>query len=165
MRSAYNTRCQCGCIEGMAIEGQRACVVIVPPEHLGVFAGSRNARRVRVVQSLLLSTGVLAGCDVRAARAGTEDEAALAHSRDYLEVLRTGEGALGREEAGLVDDCTWWPGVWQLALWPVGGVAVAVAELRRGRRIVCWMEGGRHHAKADAASGFCYCMLSFSQGT
>lgn len=118
----------------------------------------------------------------------TRDEAALAHSYHYLNLIQrcsremddsddesiespTSDEESGSEyeghssgdqeqleEAGLVDDCPIFPGLWELESLIVGGSVVAAECLvRKAASVACWFDGGRHHASAENAAGFCYC--------
>lgn len=153
---------------------------------------SRNGERSSLVRSLIHSARLDQHCTVNTPRKAKKDELYLAHSRHYLRLLRyyslqidkeddenvvedsedesdddfgsdSESGAEQLEEAGLVDDCPVFPGVWQLEMLTVGGSVVAAESLIHGEAsIACWFEGGRHHAAADSAGGFCYCTVPSS---
>lgn len=166
-------------------------VIYVPPSPLFKALDSQtiHGNRSALVHSLILSCGLQAQCFVQPLRIATVSEALLAHSPHYLSVLRAASlyhqqiahqsplppqlqdiqlsDPLQKhyllEDAGLLQDCPTFSGVWQLAMLTVGGAVVAARQLiARAAKVACWFDGGRHHAAFDSASGFCYCNESRS---
>lgn len=147
---------------------------------------SRSRDRACIVRSLIDSSELDNQCTVVEARKATVEELALAHSHRYLNLLAsidrhlspdsaccrdssgeesdcemfesTGDDIAEQlEEAGLVDDCPAFTGMWEMARYTVGGAVLAAEHLVRGSAsVACWFEGGRHHAASDSAHGFCY---------
>lgn len=161
-------------------------VVYVPPSQSFKYLDSltKHGQRSSAVHSLIQSCGLESSCIVEPLRTATVSEALLAHSRHYLSVLRASslcqnprvandtldsdldftdfkddeERKELLEDAGLIDDCPTFNGVWELAMLTVGGAVVASRQLiARRANVACWFDGGRHHARFDMASGFCYC--------
>lgn len=148
---------------------------------------TRNADRSSLLRSLIHAIGLDHHCNQIFSRKARRSEAALAHTQDYLKLLCTlsrraerkagwqvtdssddeddtedalhhSQDLLRQFEAGLVDDCPIFPGVWDLAMFTVGGAVAGAEQLMLGKTsVACWFEGGRHHAAADSAHGFCYC--------
>lgn len=103
------------------------------------------------------------------------DELLSYHSEEYLNTLsevskaRSGEDSDSESdsedlrarvvEAGLTGECAAWPGLWKWCRALAGGVLASVELLQTPARqlhtCLYWL-GGRHHAKKDEASGFCY---------
>lgn len=156
-------------------------------EYLNTLSpASRNNDRTSLVRSLIESSKLEDMCQVVEARKATMEELALAHSHRYLELLMTTDrwlfsdserrydnhdedsdteplGTLDGcsseqlEDAGLVDECPAFPGMWEMARYTVGGAVTAAEHLVQGQNsVACWFEGGRHHAASDSAQGFCY---------
>lgn len=161
--------------------------VCTTPMIESLSAQTRNKDRSSLVRSLIHSIGLESYCCTVFPRKASRSEAALAHSKNYLTLLNKlsreaerkagwakadssddedddsdscyyADGLLQQlEEAGFVDDCPIFPGVWDLAMLIVGGAIVAAERLiLGGASVACWFEGGRHHAAADSANGFCY---------
>lgn len=67
---------------------------------------------------------------------------------------------------GLVDDCSTFEGIQSYARYLGGSVQASLKALEEGNRYVINWDGGRHHAQASLASGFCFingiCFLSDS---
>ena len=57
---------------------------------------------------------------------------------------------------GLVDDCSIFEGLKMYALYLGGAVEASLKALEEGYRYVINWDGGRHHAQASLASGFCF---------
>ena len=69
------------------------------------------------------------------------------------------EGTKSLEEMdsfGLVDDCSIFEGLQTYSLYLGGSVEAALSALELGFRYVINWDGGRHHAQASLASGFCF---------
>lgn len=60
------------------------------------------------------------------------------------------------ESFGLVDDCSIFEGLDQYSLYLGGSVEASLKALEEGYRYVINWDGGRHHAQASLASGFCF---------
>lgn len=117
----------------------------------------RNADRAAVVQSLIDATGVLDAFDVHEVAPASISKMKLFHSRDFVDALQRARDARPREAFGLIDDCAAFRDVFELASLEAGG-SVLAAELLSSKQYntAIWWGGGRHHAKTDAASGYCY---------
>lgn len=57
---------------------------------------------------------------------------------------------------GLVDDCSLFDGLREYTLFLGGTVNATLKALENGFRYVINWDGGRHHAQASLASGFCF---------
>jgi len=85
---------------------------------------------------------------------GTRAQAALFHTAAYLDFLQ----ARSREGVGFLDggDTPVFPGIWEAALTVVGTVCHAVDALVDGNCRCAFVPiAGLHHARRDAAAGFC----------
>lgn len=60
------------------------------------------------------------------------------------------------ESYGLVDDCSIFEGLQYYARYLGGSVQASLKALDEGFRYVINWDGGRHHAQASLASGFCF---------
>jgi len=117
-----------------------------------------NAERAKVVQALIDASGVLDDAfDVFEVVPASSRTMQLFHSRGFVDALQTPGNARLREQYGLIDDCGPFSGVFELAALEAGG-SVQAAQLLAGGGYdtAIWWGGGRHHAKTDAAAGFCY---------
>jgi acetoin utilization protein AcuC len=88
------------------------------------------------------------------ARPADRDELELFHTAGYVEFVKA-QSALGQ---GLLDagDTPAWPGVYEAAAAVVGGTLTLLDELMAGRARRGFIPiGGLHHARRDAAAGFC----------
>ena len=80
------------------------------------------------------------------------------HSQEYLDVLFS-KDVLPIEDLddfGLVDDCSKFDGIQQYGLFLGGSVLATLKALEKGYRFVINWDGGRHHAQASQASGYCF---------
>jgi len=90
------------------------------------------------------------------------------HDEDYVSVLedienfpafseQTEDEKEALREHGLLDDCPIFDGLWPYCLAVAGGSLQCAELLKAGRtRIAVHFGGGRHHASAARAGGFCY---------
>jgi acetoin utilization deacetylase AcuC-like enzyme len=135
-----------------------------------------HPRRAALVHSLVAACGLLAPQGpVVAVRAAPAPLDALReyHSAEYLQALGAPEAACeaALEAAGLSHDCPPFEGALAYACLVAGGSLAAADALlppplararrkqhhRRARpRVAIHWDGGRHHARRAAASGFCY---------
>ncbi len=60
------------------------------------------------------------------------------------------------DEFGLVDDCPIFEGIASYVSYMNGSIAAILKALEQGYRYVINWDGGRHHAQASMASGYCY---------
>lgn len=80
------------------------------------------------------------------------------HSSDYLDIIfNDGNRTIDELDSyGLVDDCSIFDGLQQYSLFLGGAVNSTLNALEEGFRYVINWDGGRHHAQASLASGFCF---------
>lgn len=80
------------------------------------------------------------------------------HSNDFLDMILTkNEGSVEELDSyGLVDDCSIFEGLPLYAQYLSGSVEAILKALEEGFRYVINWDGGRHHAQASFASGFCF---------
>lgn len=117
----------------------------------------RNSERAAAVQSLIDATGVLEHFEVFEVEPASARVMQAFHSRDFVDALQKSRDARPREDFGLVDDCCTFRGVFELASLEAGGSVQAADLLGSGQfSTALWWGGGRHHAKTDSASGYCY---------
>jgi acetoin utilization protein AcuC len=91
----------------------------------------------------------------------SEEDLALFHSREYLNVLKQASDGHLREDAyyyGLgPGDNPIFPGLYDWSLWVTGATLQAVDFVADGNGEVAFnIAGGLHHALRSRASGFCY---------
>ncbi len=119
--------------------------------------------RLKLTRDLIESLGLLdlpQGREVEG-REATDDEIALFHPADYIEMLKAVNGgtmAAGCEHYGLgPGDNPVFKGVWDWSRL-VAGASVQAAELVDEKEvdIAFNISGGLHHAFPSRASGFCY---------
>lgn len=105
-------------------------------------------------QEALQSSGLLDQCCVCAPQEASAEQLQLFHSREYItKVQRYSESGSGYLDAG---DTPAFPGVYKAAATVVGTTLAAVDAVMRGDcRHAFNPIGGLHHARRDAASGFC----------
>lgn len=137
-----------------------------------------HPQREYMVFSLLTAYKLHELCTVLVPCAASEAELLGFHCREYIEFIarqRTkAEWSLEEltelESFGLVHDCPWFPGLLDYVKRVAGASLTAakcltasaheqIEEADHGDRgppvAICWT-GGRHHAKEDEASGYCY---------
>lgn len=98
----------------------------------------------------------------------SENDLLTFHSEDYIQAIKSiSQTDFDPEELediqtqyGLKDDCPYFPSLWNYARLITGSTILAARYLIQNRNkhapvAINWM-GGRHHAKKDEASGFCY---------
>jgi acetoin utilization deacetylase AcuC-like enzyme len=79
------------------------------------------------------------------------------HDSDYIDYLLGSRQEFEQEnEFGLIDDCHDFPGLGDYVRSIAGSSLTAADMLLKGYQTVINWDGGRHHAKKDMASGFCY---------
>ncbi len=110
--------------------------------------------------SLIQHTGLLSKLHVIAPTPATKTDMERFHSSRYIDALKIAETTLSSEdkvEYGLVDDASVFPGLFSYCQQVAGASLTAASLLATGRvtTAINW-GGGRHHAKKDQASGFCY---------
>ncbi|RHY33817.1 hypothetical protein DYB32_001377 [Aphanomyces invadans] len=109
--------------------------------------------------SLLQHTGLLAHVHVIAPDVASPSDLKRFHSSDYVDALKaeTSSAAAIMLEHGLVDDAYAFPGLFSYCSYVAGASLTASKLLVSGSiDIAINWGGGRHHAKKDHASGFCY---------
>ncbi len=119
--------------------------------------------RLRMTYDLLDSYGAFQnGLEVVAPQAASWEEAALTHSRDYLEVLSAldrGEDVKNVRKFGFgTGDNPIFPHIYDVSLLYSGGsvdAAQAVMDGAGGGQVAFNMSGGLHHAHYAKAAGFC----------
>lgn len=77
---------------------------------------------------------------------------------DYLDIIFNDDTTDidDLDSYGLVDDCSIFEGLKMYALYLGGAVEASLKALEEGYRYVINWDGGRHHAQASLASGFCF---------
>ena len=80
------------------------------------------------------------------------------HSEDYIEALLSKKifPIEKLDDFGLVDDCSKFVGIQDYGLYLGGSVLATLKALEAGCRFVINWDGGRHHAQASQASGYCF---------
>ncbi|KAG8470293.1 hypothetical protein KFE25_008714 [Diacronema lutheri] len=124
--------------------------------------------RARMVTALITSLGLMPRLACEAAPRASAAELTRYHSREYVALLEEldrddDDSASGEvderalERHGLEFDAAAFPGVWAHATTIVGGSLRAAELLAKGESDVAihW-QGGRHHATAERAAGFCF---------
>ena len=115
-----------------------------------------NLGRSMLIYSLLESYGLLANTEEL--QLDCEDEIIewmlLFHSKNYLNALKAESF---NESFGLVDDCPPFPNLWKYCLATCKGT-IDACELICSKvcDVAIFVDGGRHHARMERASGFCY---------
>ncbi|ETO09529.1 histone deacetylase HosA [Reticulomyxa filosa] len=100
-------------------------------------------------------------------KACTTEELLAYHQEDYVTMLEESEQLLEYCECndderqllkmyGLLDDCSPFEGLYEYCLAVAGSSIEAARCIHRGERLVLNFGGGRHHAKSQKASGFCF---------
>ncbi|RHY92165.1 hypothetical protein DYB31_001894 [Aphanomyces astaci] len=109
--------------------------------------------------SLLQHTGILSHLHVIAPDVASQSDLERFHTAGYVVALQreTSSTAAVMLEYGLVDDAYTFPGLFAYCTF-VAGASLTAAKLLVSETVdisINW-GGGRHHAKKDHASGFCY---------
>ena len=119
--------------------------------------------RLKLTYELIKAYGLLSLPSVQAipTQKADDEDLALFHSRDYLDVLKqASEGQLARAfyHYGLgPGDNPIFKGLYDWSLWVTGGTLQAGELVAIGEKeIVFSIAGGLHHAQRSKASGFCY---------
>ncbi len=119
--------------------------------------------RLKLAYELIRAYGLLRLPTVRfvPTRKAEEEDLALFHSRDYLEVLKqANDGTLPKEayQYGLgPGDNPVFKGLYDWSRWVTGATLQAADLVFRGETELAFnMAGGLHHAQRSRASGFCY---------
>lgn len=118
-----------------------------------------NQDRSLLVDALLKSTGILESMEIIETCPATIEELRTYHAAEYLTAMANYALFSQRQLSvyGLEDDCSPFPGLFEYAALCAGGSLQAAAALATGKsRIAINLDGGRHHARRAAASGFCY---------
>ncbi|ORX54678.1 Arginase/deacetylase [Piromyces finnis] len=128
-----------------------------------------NKTRSYFVHSLVGAYGLLKKIRIINPKPANKNDLTIFHSEDYIDFLLNAENQefkekLGKEkyekkmnEYGLEDDCQIFKGIKKYCLLVAGSTLTAAHELiSKTSDIVINWDGGRHHAMAQKASGFCY---------
>lgn len=120
-----------------------------------------NNKRLELTLDLIRSLGLLAPEHLIPPRKATDEELALVHTPEYIEVVKQADtGSIPPErleEYGLhTEDNPVFPGMHQAATLVVGGTLEAAEAVMSGRTTHALnLSGGLHHALRGKASGFC----------
>jgi acetoin utilization protein AcuC len=119
--------------------------------------------RLKLTYELMRANGLLSLPSMRLieTRAASEEELALFHTRDYLDVLKHSSQGSPREDAYLYGlgpgDNPIFEGMWEWSLLASGASIQCAQLVAEGEVDVAFnIAGGLHHAFEDRASGFCY---------
>ena len=139
-------------------------VFIYSPDQLGYkFSDSHpfNHKRLILTMDLLKNIGALSDEDIIPARTATDDEIALAHDRQYIEIVKkAGRGELTQQQGesyGIgTEDTPMFNNMHEASALLVGGTLQAVDYVLQGKsRHALNLGGGLHHGFRGRASGFC----------
>lgn len=120
-----------------------------------------NQKRVLLTKELLETNDTLKAMDIIQPRMATEEELALFHDIEYINIVkRAGIGKLVEDEGyeyGLgTEDTPIFPNMHEASSYLVGGTLTAVDEVLNGKRDHALnLGGGLHHGFQRKASGFC----------
>ena len=119
--------------------------------------------RLKLAYELIKSYGLLSlpGAESIVAQKADEEDLALFHSREYLQVLKQASQDHSNRnyyQYGLgPGDNPIFEGVYDWSLWVVGATLQAIDFVDQGNGTIAFnMAGGLHHAQKSRASGFCY---------
>lgn len=120
-----------------------------------------NQKRVLLTKELLEYTNTLEQSDICPPRKATEDELALFHSRDYIELVKKASNGQLKENEGIeyglgTEDTPIFEQMHEAASYLVGGTLTAVEQVLEGKaEHALHLGGGLHHGLQRKASGFC----------
>lgn len=143
---------------GAAEHVERAeCAIVVSQDLLNqTLKIAKIGPRSSMVHSLLASYRLLAGVRLLSPARVTLSDLRAFHSEDYVAFLQQPEQC-DEEDFGLGYDCPVLADLAEFACAIAGGSIAAADALVAGQvRVAVNWHGGWHHAKRDAASGFCY---------
>jgi acetoin utilization protein AcuC len=149
-------------------------IVAIPPTRHAVLIGAARYRRhsygsnhplgiprVSLTLDLIRAYGALTTQEFRVSRPATEEELEWFHTREYIGVLRQCEtdGKVAhryrqRHNIGNFEN-PFFPGFFTTPATAAHG-SILGAEMLIAGRVAFNPAGGMHHARADAARGFCY---------
>lgn len=113
-----------------------------------------NKGRSEIVHRLIEAYGLMPDLVIVAPRQASKKGLALFHDEEYIQALLEEKES---EIFGLEQDCPVFEGLRQYVILTAGAALEAANSLLSGEVDVCFhLQGGRHHAKSDEASGFCY---------
>ncbi|MEO4051907.1 acetoin utilization protein AcuC [Solibacillus sp. CAU 1738] len=139
-------------------------VFIYSPDQLGYkFSDSHpfNHKRLTLTMDLLKNIGALSDDDIVPARTATDEEIALAHDHQYIEIVKkAGRGELTSQQGenfGIgTEDTPMFQNMHEASALLVGGTLQAVDYVLQGKsRHALNLGGGLHHGFRGRASGFC----------
>lgn len=139
-------------------------VFIYSPEQLGYkFSESHpfNHKRLILTMDLLKTINALSDDDIVPARIATDEEIALAHDLNYIDIVKkAGKGLITPEEGARygigTEDTPIFENMHEASAQLVGGTLEAVDYVMEGRsRHALNLGGGLHHGFSGRASGFC----------
>lgn len=115
-----------------------------------------NLGRSSLIHSLLESYSLLTNSHELKLDCDDEIEELMLsfHSQEYLDALKAEQL---NESFGLVDDCSPFPNLWKYCLATCRGTIEACELICSGIcNVAIFIDGGRHHARREKASGYCY---------
>ena len=143
---------------------KKDCVFIYSPDQLGYkFSDSHpfNHKRLLLTMDLLKNINALDDADIVPARMATDEEIALAHDPQYIEIVkRAGHGELTPQQGetfGIgTEDTPMFKNMHEASALLVGGTLQAVDYVLQGKaEHALNLGGGLHHGFRGRASGFC----------
>jgi acetoin utilization protein AcuC len=119
--------------------------------------------RLKLAYELIKAYGLLSLSSVQSilTQKADEEDLALFHSREYLQVLKQASEGCGDQRVdqyGLgPGDNPIFKGLYDWSLWVVGATLQAIDFVEGGEGAIAFsIAGGLHHAQRSRASGFCY---------